>query len=1148
MSMFSLPRLFFRNLVYHWRGNLAVMLGVTVGAAILTGALLVGDSLRGSLRTRVERQLCGIDFAARFPRALRADIADDLPGRVSPTLLLPGTLQAGSDSTIRFLGRVTVIGVDDRFQPAGAEAIDWTSADRQIALSHRVASRSGVGVGDTVTLGVERFSDLPRSSAVARRGAADATATAEYRVAAILPIDSSANEFNLSPSPALPLNVFVPIRALSRLVSDEREPVANTLLASGGSASQLNASLRDRLRIEDYGIRIREIDRKGYLSVESDQLILPASTTGAIQNAVKELGWRSEPTIAYIADALGFGERQIPYPVIAALNPNARAPLGPFLPPGTPALDDDEIVLLEWPGSELNGLPPGSKIHLSFFSPDVEGTGELKRAEMTLRGYLPLKGAADDRDLVPEIRGVTDPRANLHDWDRPPVLPKEQIRARVPDKPPHPRGTFFNAHKATPMAYMNLATGRKLFSGRYGSDTSIRIAPPKEDSLERSGETLRHAVLKHLDPASAGLSFEPVRERLMVASGGGTDFGGLFLGFSFFLIVSALVLVGLLFRLALDRRGKEVGLLLTLGFRARKLQLLLLAEGLFLAIVGACVGIVLAVLYDRMLLRLLVDLWPDPEVAGYLRPHSTPASFGVGFVATIVMCVAAVWLSARGLVKVSPPALLRGETQPVTVPVRKRSTAFSWLWIACTVVGIALVLAGRDISNPDYRAMTFLVGGGLCLIAGLLATWTWMRRTRHRTIGGRRLPALTQLGTRNAARNPVRSILTTALLASAAFLLVAVESFRRQPGNDFLAQTGGSGGFNLIAECDVPLFQTFADPLGRKELQSQLETFSGQSRPAGLEAQGIQALATAAVFPLRLRDGDDASCMNLFQASRPRILGVPRALIDRGGFKFYDPSTSSLDETRRTWMRLLEPQPDGAIPVFCEQNTAQWMLKTPVGGVISIPGDRGDELRLRIVATFVDSPFQSELLMAEDFFTKAFPSTSGFRTFLIQVVPEEVEAVSHVLSVGYRANGMLVTPTRERVAAYQAVVGAYLTTFQLLGGLGLLLGILGLAVVVLRGVWERVGELALLRAVGYRRREVQILLIAENALLLLLGLAIGVAAASLSVAPHIAEGAAVPWFRLISILALVLAVGLGVASAATAGILRVPVIPALRHE
>ncbi|MFO0824819.1 MAG: FtsX-like permease family protein [Gemmataceae bacterium] len=152
------------------------------------------------------------------------------------------------------------------------------------------------------------------------------------------------------------------------------------------------------------------------------------------------------------------------------------------------------------------------------------------------------------------------------------------------------------------------------------------------------------------------------------------------------------------------------------------------------------------------------------------------------------------------------------------------------------------------------------------------------------------------------------------------------------------------------------------------------------------------------------------------------------------------------------------------------------------------------------------------------------------------------------MSLGFRVNGLVVTPTREKVAMYQAVISAYLSTFQLLGGLGLLLGVLGLAIVVLRGVWERVGELALLRAVGYRTRQLQLLVLAENALLLVVGLLVGIVAAFISVAPHVASGAEVPWLRLVVILSLVFVVGLVVAFGATAGILRVPVIPALRRE
>jgi ABC-type antimicrobial peptide transport system permease subunit len=219
-----------------------------------------------------------------------------------------------------------------------------------------------------------------------------------------------------------------------------------------------------------------------------------------------------------------------------------------------------------------------------------------------------------------------------------------------------------------------------------------------------------------------------------------------------------------------------------------------------------------------------------------------------------------------------------------------------------------------------------------------------------------------------------------------------------------------------------------------------------------------------------------------------------------------------------------------------------------VGDEFTMPGVDGRDLTFRIVGTLADSPFQSEVITGDAAFARAFPKQSGYRVFLLQTPPTDGAKIARELEVAFRANGLTVTPTRDRVASYQAVIGAYLSTFQLLGGFGLLLGVLGLAVVILRAVWERVGELALLRAVGYRTRALQFLVLVENALLLLIGLASGVLAALASVAPHVASGAAVPWGRLGVMLGLVLAAGLGVAVAATAGILRVPVVPALRRE
>src|SRR5690606_41386733 len=103
-------------------------------------------------------------------------------------------------------------------------------------------------------------------------------------------------------------------------------------------------------------------------------------------------------------------------------------------------------------------------------------------------------------------------------------------------------------------------------------------------------------------------------------------------------------------------------------------------------------------------------------------------------------------------------------------------------------------------------------------------------------------------------------------------------------------------------------------------------------------------------------------------------------------------------------------------------------------------------------------------------------------------------------------------PVAERLADFLAVQNTYLSTFQTLGGLGLLLGTLGLGTVMLRNVLERRGELALLRAVGFRRGQVTSMVLVENAFLLLWGLSAGAISPLMAMSPHRSSiSPALPW-------------------------------------
>ena len=137
--------------------------------------------------------------------------------------------------------------------------------------------------------------------------------------------------------------------------------------------------------------------------------------------------------------------------------------------------------------------------------------------------------------------------------------------------------------------------------------------------------------------------------------------------------------------------------------------------------------------------------------------------------------------------------------------------------------------------------------------------------------------------------------------------------------------------------------------------------------------------------------------------------------------------------------------------------------------------------------------------------------------------------------------------TQTILAGYLAVQNTYLSTFQTLGGLGLLLGTFGLAVVQLRNVLERRGELALLRAVGLSKSLNARLVFWENLALLGAGLSCGVGAALIAVLPHaLTGGAGVPWLWLAGTLGAVLIAGLLTGAVAVRAVMRMPILASLR--
>ena len=1186
----SLVRLLLSNLLYHWRGNLAVLLGVMVGATVLTGALLVGDSLQGSLRAQSERRLGWVDHALVAPRfyrqALAAEVAESADARVTPSLLLQGTCAAGQKTQRRQLRGVTILGVEDLFFDGspptkfGSPGLVW--------VNRPVAEALGVQAGATMTLRLQKPGDLPREAGLGKK---DVTFEDwELTVAAVLDDGDFAARFSLRPELTAPRNVVVSLPHLQERLDLPGQ--VNAMLAAGQTPA-LTKALGERLTLDDWGLSLLtpesrakaliaryDIDRDGKLAysewistrqkgkdrpkyawviednvkpanrrirteadlraafermsapvtLQSKQLLISQPIAEVALKAAKDLGLHAEPALVYLCRFDAEGKRVAG--VVAAVDPASS---------NKKPLTDDEIILLD-EGWTSPRPAIGSRVTLRFKPPESHGPAADLTASFTLAGYVAPEGKAADPTLTPDFPGITD-KDDLGAWDLPfeDADWKKNINTEYGD-------AYWKRFRGTPKAYITLARGKKLWGSRFGDLTSIRLSGPSIDA-----EVYRKRLLADLKPSTGGFVFDPTRASAMEASQGGTPFGLLFLGFSVFLIASALLLVGLLYRLNLDRRSREVGVLFAEGFTRRTVGLLLLGEGGILAVVGVVLGSVLALAYSRLLVDLLAALWPGGTLQSFLRPYASPQSLLMGGGGALLVSLLTIWWVVRGLAKTAPRALLLGQTTDETSITQRPTTWRSRsIILVSAVLGVMLLAVGPFVPGQEAQAGTFFGSGALFLTAGLVGLLVWMKRSRQATVEGHGLGTIGRLGVRNAARNATRSLLTVGLLASAAFLIVAVESFRRRvPASDG-TPAAADGGFALVGESDLPLFRDPNTDAGRAELLTGLKAWLAEQGVVGADqeaeltkARGL--LQGTTIVALRARAGDDASCLNLYKPRSPRVLGVPQSLIDRGGFVFDAKKAADADETSNPW-RILG-RAGGDVPAFGEKNTVTWMLRSGLGKSVMVPDDHGVEVSLVINGLLHDSVFQSSLLVSEERFLGLYPGHAGYNYFLIQPPEGRADEVKLLLERALADRGLEVTATAERLAAYLSVENTYLTTFQALGGLGLVLGSLGLAVVLLRAIWERRAELALLQALGYRRLTIGWLVLSENSFLLAVGLVIGAASALLSILPQLLGGqGSVPWANLALLFAGVLVVALTAGSVAVMTTMRTPIVPALRRE
>jgi hypothetical protein len=1103
-----------RSLIFHRRHHCVLAVGALLTAAVLAAALLAGAALNRNLqRLALERigvVRSAVELRGRWVAASLAErLARATAAPVAPVVRLPASMLAidanGCESALQ---GVQAYGVDEQFAsftrdllPAGEELplIPPPSlpAPGGILLS-RALQAAFPDTGAVLSLRVALPSLFPPEMPFGDlRG--EPALRLPVCAQGVQP-DHALGALALNANSAPPLNLFANRAWLAAQAGLSNR--VNLLLAHAEPA-QLAAALPRALRPADLGIATTAATNGTWL-VQSERVYLDE----AYVRALSALNPAPVLTLHHLVDALVASNaagiiRSSPYAFVSALSPTDDAWLG-AVPAG---MADNEILINAWLAEKL-ALTNGNLLTMQARRPAPGGQWLATTATFRVAGVVPMEACVAERDRMPRFPGLSDVE-RCADWEI--GLPMDAARLADPDNE-----AYWKAFGPTPKAFLTYAAGQRLFGSYLGSTMTARLPP------EITAAAIEEALCRAA-PDALGLAVRPVRQEALQAAAQAMDFRLLFGGMAGVLMIAALLLTGMLAAQHVSYRREEVGILRAAGLAPWRLVWLWMTEALVPLLLGTGAGVALGGGAAYLLVASLNRFWSDAVAATPMAFLLDGRSAAVAGVVALVLALLAVGGGIARALRHPVLLLLGDQPEEAVTPGDRAWTIRNFsLGMSTAMLAIALLAAGNRADAALAGGIFF--GAGLLLMISLLS---WARLLAH-FVGSR--DAATgplQAGLRNVTRHPGRSLLVMTLLATGSFLTVGILAMQHDPADSLRHTDSGSGGMTALVELTLP------QPGGRCE--ERLRRALGDA--------GI-------VLSFRVREGDEAGCLNLQRAQQPRLLGV--ALDEAQASRAFVPAG---EPSAFLWRPLLEPLPDGTIPVLAgDRTTLEYGLHAQTGvqkgTVYTYAGEDGRVWRLRVVGALPvrTGVLQGSLLLNESFLAQMAPSAPGRTFWLVRDAGAE-EALVARLRQELGRNGARVTPARERLRLLGGVELAYLEMFLVLGGLGMVLGAAGVGVVVLRQAATRRRELALFEALGLPVWQVWRYWMAEYLYLLVAGLTAGVLPALVAMQPALRTlGQALPVGVMAGVILAMGCTGLLGITLAVRATTRLPLPAALRGE
>lgn len=1052
---------------YFFRQHLYIIAGLILSSMVLSGALIVGDSVKASLNSLVEVRLGSITHATpmgdRFVRdslALRMIAKKDT--KIASLLSINGLL-VNADENLK-LPKIKVLGVDEAFWQFKEFEVKGP-AKNNVFVSENIAKRLKIEVGDEILLKVENITLVPVNTPFAEEKSN--TSSFRVKIEKILQKDSF-GAFSLRSDQKAPFNLIISKEYLQKKLKLGKR--SNLLVADfSQEKDDPKQLLAKNWNYKDAGLNLNQ---------SIDSILRITSERVFIDNAISEKlneDYDVNASLTYLVNSISNKGKSTPYSFVSGIEDKLADTI----------LNNDGIIINSWCAKDLD-LEIGDSVKLSYWVMGAYRQLEEKHYSFIVNDIQLNQGNVFKEDLMPDFPGLADAKS-CSEWDAGVPIDLDKIR----DKDEK----YWEDYKGTPKAIISYKKAKELWSNIYGSSTSLSIRTFSDSKLEKE-------ISNKIDPKLIGLEFVKVKNKGEKAAKNGVDFGELFLSLSFFVIAAAILLLVMLLAMNLLLRKRELNTLQKLGLSEKWIFKTFVAEYSIDILLATILGSAMGIFYNKAILSGLNTLWYDAVRTDSLMVFVLPKTLVLAFIISALISFIVLYFVIRKQMKKNNQGL------SLTSSSNDKLMKSMKILAIISLLGILSFLIYYFTFSPPVSSSIFMMLGALMLFVLLMFFWQILHMS-----GKDRNDNYAKTNSfiiKNIKRNPSRNFIAVSLMALGTFSVLLTGLNRKTFAGYELIRNSGTGGFDYWIESTLPFIH---DPNTKKGREVY-------------NLEGDKLMDSVHFVPFLKLEGDDASCLNLNQVENPGLLGFDVKEFNKVGAFTFKKLSNHINRDS-AWLELDKEYGKNCIPAYIDQTVLTWGIMKEVGDTLVYLDERGNNLNVIIAGTINNTIFQGYVLISDNNMRTFFPSVAGATILLAELQSVKKESFEQILNYNLSDMGLSYQKSSERLSTFNSVTNTYLDVFLVLGALALIIGTIGFGIILFRNRLERRKEVAILQAIGIPDKRISMLFIKEHFMLLLAGVVIAIISASLASIPTLIQSSLeLPYKFIVSILILVLLSGI----------------------